>query len=139
MEKIIFKGTCIESGEKLTGSLVQWDDGTHTIAFKETETIRYMSPVHPDTVECISHKLLKINDIHVRYHGNAVLAATKSQKEADLLRDNMFGLNKLEYASIKILSSMMGRDQSSYHNESERSYLISIAVQAARELLEQLE
>lgn len=55
MEKLIFSGTCLETNQKLTGSLIQFEDGTCTIAFKEADDKKYTSPVIPESVECVSH------------------------------------------------------------------------------------
>jgi len=57
MEKIIYSGKCIEKGEILKGSLIQFEDGTHAIMFQEKGGKGYTSLVDPESVKCESHKI----------------------------------------------------------------------------------
>jgi len=50
MKKLIYSGKCIETGEIIKGSLIQFDDGTHTIMFKEKDGKGITRPVHPESV-----------------------------------------------------------------------------------------
>lgn len=50
MKKIIYSGKCLETGEILRGSLIQFEDGTHTIMFKEENGKGFTSPVDPESV-----------------------------------------------------------------------------------------
>jgi len=54
MKKINYEGTCLETGEKLIGSLIQFEDGTHTIMFKEVGGKGITSPVDPESVIPVS-------------------------------------------------------------------------------------
>lgn len=56
--KLIFRGTCIETGETLEGSLIQFNDGFCTIQFKELPDGRGVtSPVDPNTVEFVNGEI----------------------------------------------------------------------------------
>ena len=58
MEKLVFQGTCKETGETINGSLIQFEDGTHTIMFEEKDDKGLSSPVYPDSVYCLNPEVI---------------------------------------------------------------------------------
>lgn len=62
MERLIFSGKCIETGKTLTGSLIQFDDGTTTIMHTEENNKGITSPVDPDSVYLANGSILMIDD-----------------------------------------------------------------------------
>jgi len=77
MKKIIYSGECIETGEILKGSLIQFEDGTHTIMFQEKDGKGITSPVHPESIVPIS----LINGMEM-YYKNAIINPEDFNPEA---------------------------------------------------------
>jgi len=67
MKKLIYSGECIETGKILKGSLIQFDNGTHTIMFQEKDGKGITSPVHPESIVPVS----LIEEMQ-RYYKNAI-------------------------------------------------------------------
>jgi len=53
MEKLVYEGVELITGNVVSGSLLQFEDGTHVIAFKEEDGKAFTTPVHPETVRII--------------------------------------------------------------------------------------